>query len=70
MQIEYKTKKLEKICTNFTEAEKKHGHKMALKIHQRIDDIAAMPTVETMIQYKIGNEIQIANIMEIVDYHN
>lgn len=99
MQIDYKTKKLEKICTNFTEAEKKHGHEMALKIHQRIDDIAAMPSVEIMIQYKIGrchplkgnrknqyavdlihpyrlvfekigNEIQIANIMEIVDYHN
>ncbi|MFA9466268.1 MAG: hypothetical protein ACERKN_18530 [Velocimicrobium sp.] len=52
LQIEYKTKKLEKVCTNAQEAEKRHGHDMALKIQQRVD------------------EIQIANIMEIVDYHN
>ena len=61
---------------------------MADKIHQRIDEICAVDTVEIMIQFhigrchalkqnrkgqyaveKIGNEIQIANILEIVDYH-
>lgn len=71
---------------------------MAVKIHQRIDEISAVDSVEDMIQYRIGRchllngdrigqyavdlihpyrlvfekrgkQIQIANIMEIVDYH-
>lgn len=98
MQIKYKTKGLEKICTNVAEAEKKYGRDMAVKIHLRIDQLMAIDTVELMIQYKIGrchklkgnrknqyaldlvhpyrlvfikegNDIQIANIIEIVDYH-
>lgn len=98
MQIEYKNSKIEKICTNAYEAEKKHGKEMAEKIQLRIDQISAALSIEMMIQYKIGrchqlkgnrkeqyavdlvhpyrlvfekkgNEIQIANIMEIVDYH-
>lgn len=98
MQIEYKNKSIEKVCTNAHEATKKHGPKMAEKIHQRIDEISAADTVEEMITYRIGrchllaenrkgeyavdlihpyrliftkkgNEIQIARIMEIVDYH-
>lgn len=95
MEITYKTRKIEKVCTLASEAEKKYGSEMAEKIHQRID---ASDTVEEMIQFhigrchslkgnrksqyamdlvhpyrlvfeKIGHEIQIANIMEIVDYH-
>lgn len=98
MQITYKNKKIEKICTNASEAVKKHGSEMAEKIHQRIDEISAVDSVEDMIQYRIGRchllngnrigqyavdlihpyrlvfekrgkQIQIANIMEIVDYH-
>mgnify|MGYP003769022609 CR=1 FL=1 len=98
LQITYKTKKLEKVCTNAYEAEKRHGHEMAAKIHQRIDELLAAPSVEMMLQYGIGrchrlkgsrkeqcaldlihphrlvfekidNEIQIANILEILDYH-
>ena len=48
MQITYKTKKLEKICTDASQAEKKHGKQMAAKIHQRIDEISAADTVEMM----------------------
>lgn len=99
LQIEYKTKKLEKVCTNASEAIKLHGQEMADKIHQWIDEITAASSVEMMIQYRIGRchplkgdrknqyavdlvhpyrlifekkgiEIQIANIMEITDYHN
>lgn len=98
MEITYKTRRIEKICTIANEAEKKYGLQMAEKIHQRIDEIDASETVEEMIQFhigrchmlkgdrkgqyamdlvhryrlifeKIGNEIQIANIMEIIDYH-
>lgn len=54
MQIEYKNRGLEKVCTNAAVAEKKHGKDMAAKIHQRIDEIAAAGSVETLIQYRIG----------------
>lgn len=99
MKIEYKTKKLEKICTDAKEAKKKYGLEMAIKIHQRINEISASLSVEMMVKYRIGrchllkgnrrnqyavdlvhpyrliferkgNGIQVANIMEIVDYHN
>lgn len=98
MQIEYKNSRIEKVCTNAYEAERKHGKEMAEKIHMRIDQISAALSVEMMIQYKIGrchplkgnrknqyavdlvhpyrlvfekigDQIQIANITEIVDYH-
>lgn len=98
MQIEYKNSRIEKVCTNAYEAERKHGREMAEKIQLRIDQISAALSVEMMIQFKIGrchslkgnrknqyavdlvhpyrlvfekigDQIQIANIMEIVDYH-
>lgn len=98
MDITYKNKKIEKICTDAKAAERAYGREMAEKIHQRIDEIAASDTVEMMIQFHIGrchslkqnrkgqyavdlvhpyrlifekngDEIQIANILEIVDYH-
>lgn len=98
VEITYKTRKIEKVCTIAKEAEKSYGLKMAEKIHQRIDEIDASDIVEEMIQFsigrchrlngnrkgqyamdlihpyrlvfeKIGNEIQIVKVMEIVDYH-
>ena len=98
MDITYKNKKIEKVCTDAKTAERSYGRVMAEKIHQRIDEISAADTVEMMIQFhigrchpltqnrkgqyavdlvhpyrlvfeKCGDEIQIANIIEIVDYH-
>ena len=98
MEITYKNKRIERICTNAKSAERTHGCEMAERIHQRIDEIRAADTVEEMIQFHIGrchslaqnrkgqyavdlvhpyrlvfrkdgNEIQIATILEIVDYH-
>lgn len=98
MDITYKSKKLEKICTDARAAEKAYGREMAIKIHQRIDEISAADSVEMMIRFHIGrchplsqnrkgqyavdlihpyrlvfekngDEIQLANIIEIVDYH-
>ena len=82
MRITYKSKKIEKVCTVASEAEKKYGLEMAAKIHQRIDEISSADTIEEMVQYAVdlvqpnrlvfqkeGDEIQIAKIMEIVDYH-
>lgn len=98
MEITYKNKKIKKICTDAKAADKTYGKDMAEKIHQRIDEIAAVDTVEVMLQFRIGRchalssnrkgqyavdlihpyrlvfekageIIQIANILEIVDYH-
>lgn len=98
MKITYKNNKIKKVCTNVSEAEKRHGLEMAEKIMLRIDQISAALSVEMMIQFRIGRchqlkgnrknqfavdlvhpyrlvfekkgtEIQIANIIEIVDYH-
>ena len=98
MDITYKNKKIEKICTDDKTAERTYGREMADKLHQRIDEIDAADTVEMMIQFHIGRchpltqnrkgqyavnlvhpyrlvfeknggTVQIANILEIVDYH-
>ena len=98
MEIKYKNKKIEKICTNAKAAERFYGNKMAEKIHMRIDEISAADTVKMMIKFhigrchslsnnrkgqyavdlihpyrlvfeKYGDMIQIAYIVEIVDYH-
>ena len=98
MDITYKNKKIEKICTDAKTAERTYGREMAEKIHQRIDEITVADTVEMMTQFHIGrchplsqnrkgqyavdlvhpyrlvfkkngDKIQIANILEIVDYH-
>ena len=97
MDITYRNRKIEKICTDAKTAERTYGKEMSEKIHQRIDEITAADTVEMMIQFHIGrchsltqnrkgqyavdlvhpyrlvfekngNEIQIANVLEIVDY--
>ena len=98
MDITYKNRKIEKVCTDAKAAERTYGREMADKIHQRIDEIDAADTVEMMIKFHIGrchsltqnrkgqyavdlvhpyrlvfekngDKIQIANILEIVDYH-
>ena len=98
MEITYKNKKIEKVCTDARTAERAYGREMACKKHQRIDEISASETIEMMIRFHIGrchpltqnrkgqyavdlvhpyrlifekngDEIQIANILEIVDYH-
>lgn len=98
MDITYKNRKIEKVCTDAKTAERTYGWEMADKIHQRIDEIDAADTVEMMIKFHIGrchsltqnrkgqyavdlvhpyrlvfekngDKIQIANILEIVDYH-
>ena len=98
MDITYKNKKIQRVCTDAKTAERIYGSHMAEKIHQRIDEISAAETVEMMIQFRIGRchpltqnrkgqyavdlvhpfrlvfetngeEIQIAHILEVVDYH-
>lgn len=54
MQIEYRNKCLEKVCTDAVVAKRKHGIEMAEKIDQRIGEIKAADSVEQMIQFGVG----------------
>ncbi len=54
MEIKYKNRKLEKICTIVSEGKKYYHIEMVKKIHQRIGEIYAADTVDFLIQSKIG----------------
>ncbi len=54
MQIKYKNKKIEKLCSNASKAEKVYGERVAEKIQMRIDQIKASDTIDDLIKYKIG----------------
>lgn len=54
MDIEYKSKDLEKACTQFHYAKRKYGERQAELLHQRIDELHSADSVEMLIQYKIG----------------
>ena len=54
MDITYKNRKIERICTNAKVADREYGSQMSAKIHMRIDEIRAVDTVEEMIQFRIG----------------
>lgn len=98
MQVNYRNRQIEKICTDASAATKKYGKRTAGLIHQRVDEIYVAVSVEMLVQFRIGrchplvgnrkgqyamdlelplrlifevngDEIQIAEIQEIVDYH-
>lgn len=54
MIIQYKSKKLERICTLASVAQKKYGLEMAVAIQKRIQEINAAESVEQMIRFRIG----------------
>ena len=54
LKIEYKNKKLEKVCTDAKTAEKQYGCQMAEKIQMRIDQITAADSINMLVQLHIG----------------
>ena len=54
MEILYKSRKLERICTDFSEALRQHGKEMATIIHQRVKELCAADSTDTMIRFGIG----------------
>ena len=54
MIVTYLDRRIEKTCTDYSEAVRQHGTKMAMKIFQRICELSAAPSVEMMIAYHIG----------------
>jgi len=45
---------MKNICTDFSCAKKVYGERMAVLIHQRIDELKAATSVEMLIQFSIG----------------
>lgn len=54
IEIEYSSNKMKRVCTDAAYAVKQYGREMALKIHQRIDQISSAVSVEMLVQYKVG----------------
>ena len=52
--ISYKSKKLEKICTDYSVAKRFYGEGIAVKIHQRMGEIRAIASVELLLRFSIG----------------
>lgn len=54
MEIVFRNKRMERLCTEPSLTERTYGSKMAEKIHQRIDEIRASESIEMMIAFHIG----------------
>jgi proteic killer suppression protein len=54
LDVEYKTKKLERVCTSLKEARKAHGVEMAKVIMQRIQELKMFDNVDQLLDNKIG----------------
>ena len=54
MQIVYRTKKLEKVCSIFIEATKAYGLDVSTKLHQRVQEIISADSVEFLLAHRIG----------------
>ena len=54
MDITYKNKKIEKVCTDAKMSDRTYGNEMSEKIQMRIGEMEAADTVEEMIKYHIG----------------
>lgn len=54
MQIEYKNKTIQKICTDIKYCDVKYGHEMTVKIRRRITQLEDSNSIESMISSCIG----------------
>lgn len=54
MEVAYKTRKLQRVCTDAALASRKYGKRMACLIQQRINELRAAESIEEMVQFRIG----------------
>ena len=54
MQVNYKNRQIEKICTNASVAAKKYDKRTVGLIQQRVYEIHAADSVEMLVQFGIG----------------
>lgn len=59
MQVNYKNRHIEKICTNASVAAKKFDKRTVGLIQQRVDEIHAADSVEMLVQFGIGDAISL-----------
>lgn len=66
LDITYKNKKIEKICTDAKISDRTYGNEMSEKIQMRIGEIEAEDTVEEMLKYRIGRCHTLINNRKVV----
>lgn len=54
MRLEYKTKSLEKECTDYLKAVRSYGDKCASRLHLRVQQLKASDSLEEMVAHRIG----------------
>jgi len=54
LQVTYKNRKLERICTDYKHAQKLYSVEMADKIHLRRQNLESADNIEHLLQYAIG----------------
>lgn len=54
MELTYKSKKLEKECTDYKKAVKSYGLSTAVKLHQRVKELSAASSLDEMVEFMIG----------------
>lgn len=54
LRVTYKSNHLSRVCTDYSEAKREYGERMAYLIHQRIDQLKAADSVEMLVQFSIG----------------
>jgi proteic killer suppression protein len=54
LEVRYKSNQLERVCTNADIAQYKYGPQMAEKISQRIVELAAADSVQTLLKFGVG----------------
>ena len=54
LKINYKSNSLERICKNYSMAQRKYGERMARLIHQRVYELQSADSVDMLVRYSIG----------------
>lgn len=54
MEVRYKNNQLKRICTDADVAQREYGPQMAEKISQRIGELAAIDSVQTLMKFGVG----------------
>ena len=54
MQIEYRTRQLELVCTSIPVAERRYSERMAERIHLRIEQIRAAENIGELLRQRLG----------------
>jgi proteic killer suppression protein len=54
LEVYFKSRNIERICTDYTFSKRKYGERMAYLIHQRIGELKAAESVDMLVQFSIG----------------